>query len=232
MRAFIVPPFGEVGSVGERPKPEPEPGQLLVKVRAAGVNAMDPIIRGGFAKDYMEHRLPLTLGLDYAGTVRGGRARCRGICARGRGVRRRRQALLRRRQLRRVRDGQRRACRPPPPAGLAPEVAAALPLAGGTTIAAIDALGASPGDTIAVVGAGGGVGQLRHPARGASRAPRDRRDAGGARRSRPRARRVGRGRLHEGRPDRAAARPGSRRAGRDLSTSSMTPRACSRSHRR
>ena len=69
MRAFLVPEFGAQGYVGERPKPEPGDGQILVRVRAAGVNAMDPIIRGGFAKDFMEHRLPLTLGLDYAGTV-------------------------------------------------------------------------------------------------------------------------------------------------------------------
>jgi NADPH2:quinone reductase len=69
MRAFIVPQFGDVGAVGERAKPEAGEGQLLVRVRAAGVNAMDPIIRAGFAKDFMEHRLPLTLGLDYAGTV-------------------------------------------------------------------------------------------------------------------------------------------------------------------
>jgi NADPH:quinone reductase-like Zn-dependent oxidoreductase len=47
MRAFIVPEFGEPGSVGERPKPEPEAGQLLVRVKAAGVNAMDPIYRAG-----------------------------------------------------------------------------------------------------------------------------------------------------------------------------------------
>jgi len=69
MRAFIVPEFGDAGSVGERPKPEPEAGQLLVRVKAAGVNAMDPIYRAGYAQTFMEHRLPLIPGVDYAGTV-------------------------------------------------------------------------------------------------------------------------------------------------------------------
>src|SRR5690242_924074 len=70
MRAFVVNAFGEPGEIGERPMPEPGDGQLLVRVRAAGVNAMDPIIRAGFAKDFMEHRFPLTPGFDYAGIVK------------------------------------------------------------------------------------------------------------------------------------------------------------------
>ena len=157
MRAFIVPQFGATGAIGERAKPEPGEGQLLIRVRAAGVNAMDPIIRAGFAKDFMEHRLPLTLGLDYAGTVE----------AVGRGVEgfapgdevfgavgkpffgegtfaeyvTATAALAARR-----------------PTNLPAERAAALPTAGGTALAAVDALAAQPGDTAAVVGAAGGVG--------------------------------------------------------------------------
>src|SRR5262245_162616 len=69
MRAYIVPEFGAPGTVGERPTPEPSEGQLLVRIAAAGVNAMDPIFATGIYKDYMEHRLPLTPGSDYAGTV-------------------------------------------------------------------------------------------------------------------------------------------------------------------
>jgi NADPH:quinone reductase-like Zn-dependent oxidoreductase len=37
MRAFMVPEFGAPGSVGDRPKPEPAEGEVLVRVRAAGV---------------------------------------------------------------------------------------------------------------------------------------------------------------------------------------------------
>jgi NADPH:quinone reductase-like Zn-dependent oxidoreductase len=66
MRAFIVPEFGNPGHVGEKAKPEAGEGELLVRVRAAGVNAMDPIFRAGFAKDFMEHRFPLTLAVTRA----------------------------------------------------------------------------------------------------------------------------------------------------------------------
>jgi NADPH:quinone reductase-like Zn-dependent oxidoreductase len=105
----------------------------------------------------MEHRLPLTPGLDYAGTV----------TALGEGVDRfsvgdevfgaiakpyfgggsfaeyatANAAVAARR-----------------PAEISPEQAGALPTDGGTAPAAVDALGVSAGDTIGIVGAGGGVG--------------------------------------------------------------------------
>ena len=69
MRAFAISQFGEPGSVVERPTPIPQPGEVLVRVRAAGVNAMDPILASGAYQAMMEHRLPLTPGLDMSGTV-------------------------------------------------------------------------------------------------------------------------------------------------------------------
>jgi NADPH:quinone reductase-like Zn-dependent oxidoreductase len=157
MRAFIVPQFGETGAIGERAKPEPGEGQLLVRVRAAGVNAMDPIIRAGFAKDFMEHRLPLTLGLDYAGTVEAVGPGVEGFAPGdevfgavgkpyfGEGTFAEYVTAT-------------AALAAPRPSNLSPERAAALPTAGGTALAAVDALAVHPGDTIAVVGAAGGVG--------------------------------------------------------------------------
>ena len=41
MRAFAIDQFGEKGSVRELPTPEPQEGEVLVRVRAAGVNAFD-----------------------------------------------------------------------------------------------------------------------------------------------------------------------------------------------
>ena len=69
MRALFYPDFGVDGVVGDRPTPEAGEGQVLVKVKAAAINAMDPILASGAFKDFMEHRLPLTPGSDYAGTV-------------------------------------------------------------------------------------------------------------------------------------------------------------------
>ena len=40
-------PAAEVLVVGERPTPEPGPGELLIRVRASGVNPSDTKGRGG-----------------------------------------------------------------------------------------------------------------------------------------------------------------------------------------
>jgi len=159
MRAFIVSEFGDPGRMGIKPQPAPGDGELLVRVRAAGVNAMDPIIRGGFAKGFMEHRFPLTPGLDYAGTVAAvgpgvdgfdvgdevfGTA---GKAYAGDGTFAEYATVAAKLAAHR-------------PAGLSPEDAAALPLAGTTALAAVDALEAAPGDPVAVIGAAGGVGGL------------------------------------------------------------------------
>ena len=69
MRAFAVPEFNGTGSVTEVPIPQPGEGQILVRVRAAGVNPMDPIAVSGAMKEMLPHRLPLVPGFDYAGDI-------------------------------------------------------------------------------------------------------------------------------------------------------------------
>jgi NADPH:quinone reductase-like Zn-dependent oxidoreductase len=157
MRAFLVPEFGEAGSVGDRPMPEPGEGELLVRVRAAGVNAMDVIVRAGFAKDFMEHRFPLTLGLDYAGTVEGVGPGVEGFSIGDEVFGAVGKPYLGAGSFAEyVTVNAGLAARRP--AQLSPEAAAALPTAGGTALAAVDAMAARPGDTVAVIGAAGGVG--------------------------------------------------------------------------
>jgi hypothetical protein len=41
MGAIAVTEYGAVPAVAEIPKPEPGPGQILIKLRAAGMNPMD-----------------------------------------------------------------------------------------------------------------------------------------------------------------------------------------------
>jgi len=48
--------------------PRPQPGQVLVRVHASGVNPLDTKIRAG-AADHARHPLPAILGLDLAGVV-------------------------------------------------------------------------------------------------------------------------------------------------------------------
>ena len=53
------------------PVPTPAPGQVLVRVRAAGLNALDWKVRQGYLRDAMPLTLPATLGVELAGEVVG-----------------------------------------------------------------------------------------------------------------------------------------------------------------
>jgi NADPH2:quinone reductase len=69
MKAIRVHEFGgpEVLRLEDVPEPHPAGGQLLVRVRAAGVNPVDTYIRGG--AHAVKPQLPYTPGLDAAGEV-------------------------------------------------------------------------------------------------------------------------------------------------------------------
>ena len=69
MRAIVVREFGspDVMRVEERPTPKPGPGEVLVRVHAAGVNPVDGYIRSGtYAR---KPTLPYVPGTDGAGEV-------------------------------------------------------------------------------------------------------------------------------------------------------------------
>lgn len=55
--------------VEETERPVPEEGELLVRVHAAAVNPIDWMISEGYAKDWIGHKLPITLGCEFAGVV-------------------------------------------------------------------------------------------------------------------------------------------------------------------
>lgn len=52
----------------ERARPEPAPGEVLVRIEASGTNPLDTKIRSGQAP-HARQPLPATLGMDLAGTV-------------------------------------------------------------------------------------------------------------------------------------------------------------------
>jgi NADPH2:quinone reductase len=70
MRAVIVEQLGgpEVLKVAELPDPEPQPGQVVVRVAAAGVNFMDIYQRQGVG-GYRPKQFPFVLGSEGAGTI-------------------------------------------------------------------------------------------------------------------------------------------------------------------
>ena len=69
MKAARVLHFGPPGviEIEELPLPEPADGQLLIRVKAAGVGPWDALIREG--KSGIQERLPLILGSELSGVV-------------------------------------------------------------------------------------------------------------------------------------------------------------------
>jgi NADPH:quinone reductase-like Zn-dependent oxidoreductase len=69
MRAIGIETF-EAGPVSlDLAVPLPGPGDVLVRVSHASVNGFDVAVAAGMVKDMMEHRFPVVLGKDFAGTV-------------------------------------------------------------------------------------------------------------------------------------------------------------------
>jgi len=69
MRAITVNEYGARPALTEVPDPEPGSDQVLIKVRAAGVNPIDRTIADGALKEMMPASFPLILGSDLAGVV-------------------------------------------------------------------------------------------------------------------------------------------------------------------
>ena len=71
MKAAYIKHYGDVDNliVGDVPKPRISSSQVLIKVKAAGVNPVDFHIRNGMLEDSGTHELPLVLGWDAAGIV-------------------------------------------------------------------------------------------------------------------------------------------------------------------
>lgn len=69
MRAIYLDSYGTPESVvvGDKPDPEPGPGEVRVRIAVAGFNHVDLYMRSGGAG--ITHSLPLTLGVDGAGTI-------------------------------------------------------------------------------------------------------------------------------------------------------------------
>jgi NADPH:quinone reductase-like Zn-dependent oxidoreductase len=71
MKAVRIHNYGgpEVLHYEDAPRPQPQAGEVLVRVHAAGVNPIDWKVREGHMKDFWPHKLPLILGWDLSGVV-------------------------------------------------------------------------------------------------------------------------------------------------------------------
>ncbi|MBB3146881.1 NADPH:quinone reductase-like Zn-dependent oxidoreductase [Phyllobacterium trifolii] len=68
MKAAVLENYGGAFKHTDVARPVPQPGEVLVKISASGVNPLDIKIRAGSAA-HARHPLPAILGMDLAGTV-------------------------------------------------------------------------------------------------------------------------------------------------------------------
>ena len=71
MKAVSIYYYGGPGVLAyeDAPRPHPAPGEVLVRVHAAGINPVDWKIREGHLKEMLHHTLPLVLGWDVSGVI-------------------------------------------------------------------------------------------------------------------------------------------------------------------
>jgi NADPH:quinone reductase-like Zn-dependent oxidoreductase len=157
MRAVRFDQYGglEVLKVMEVQRPVPEPGQVLVKVKAAGINPGEVSIREGYMHDRWPATFPSGQGSDLAGVIEEVGEGVEGFHAGDEVIgfteNRASQAELV------LVEADHLTPRPP---GVPWEVAGALFVVGATAYAAVRAVELSPGETVAVSGAAGGVGSI------------------------------------------------------------------------
>lgn len=152
LKALVVEHLGETGSLKEIPVPKPGPHDILVRVTAAGVNPVD-----WKQRNRPETKFPLVVGRDFAGVVSQpgesvtkyhegerlfGIARDHGAYA----------------EYTIVSDDDHTQPIAKIPDDVGDADAAALPTAGLTALASLEALLLAKGATLLVIGATGGVG--------------------------------------------------------------------------
>lgn len=74
MKAVRIHEYGgpEVLHYEDAPRPEPGPGEVLIRVHAAGVNPIDWKVRAGFAKERLKYKMPFIPGWDLSGVIEAG----------------------------------------------------------------------------------------------------------------------------------------------------------------
>src|ERR1700692_628266 len=69
MRSVTVSEYGGAPALTDMPDPQPGPGQVLIKIQAAGMNPMDRNLANGGMKATTPASFPFILGSDLAGVV-------------------------------------------------------------------------------------------------------------------------------------------------------------------
>jgi NADPH:quinone reductase-like Zn-dependent oxidoreductase len=69
MRAIVLQDFSTPPRVTDLATPKPGPGEVLVRVKASSINGFDAAVVAGWLEGMLEHRFPIVMGKDFAGTV-------------------------------------------------------------------------------------------------------------------------------------------------------------------
>src|SRR5438270_888373 len=143
----------EVLEVRDVPRPEPRPGQVLVAVRAAGINIGEAKIREGLLRELFPATFPSGEGSDLAGVVEELGAGVNGVAVGDEVI-----GWTDNRASHAEYVLVEAANLTAKPAKVPWEVAGALSVAGATGVATVRAVAPTAGETVVIAGAGGGVG--------------------------------------------------------------------------
>jgi NADPH:quinone reductase-like Zn-dependent oxidoreductase len=152
--------FGDYGGievlrVEDVPRPVPGEGQVLVQVKAAGINPGEAKVREGMLRERWPATFPSGQGSDLAGVVAETGPGVTGFSAGDEVI-----GYTDNRSSQAEYVLVEAANLAAKPAGVPWEVAGALFVAGATAYAAVRAVALTPGDTVVVAGATGGVGSI------------------------------------------------------------------------
>ncbi len=160
MKAVLINKYGHnnVVEIKDLSRPKPRPNEVLIRVRAAGVNPVDWKIREGMMRAMPDTQFPIVLGRECAGEVVETGAEAKRF--------KKGDPVVAIPDIRRLGSFAEYAVAPektvyPKPVNITFEEAAAIPIAGLTALRALrDAGWICAGKKVLVIGAAGGVGHF------------------------------------------------------------------------
>ncbi|CAI1496408.1 Zinc-type alcohol dehydrogenase-like protein SA1988 [Serratia quinivorans] len=160
MKAIAVKQLGAAPEQVEIAKPSLQPGQILVKMAAAGLNPVDWRIADGMLQGKLPHVFPLVIGIDGAGVVEAVADDVSGFSVNERVAGKFMFGVVGAGSYAQYAAIDQHAVLAKVPDEVSLTKAAAMPIAAGTALKLVEKLQLSAGATLLVVGATGGVGRF------------------------------------------------------------------------
>lgn len=158
MKAIAVKQLGATPEQVEIAKPSLQPGQILVKMAAAGLNPVDWRIADGMLEGKLPHVFPLVIGTDGAGVIEAVADDVTGFSVNERVAGKFMFGIVGAGSYAEYAAIDQRAVLAKVPDEVSLTKAAAMPIAAGTALKLVEKLQLPAGATLLVVGATGGLG--------------------------------------------------------------------------